>query len=152
MVFLLINYAHKETEYDSNGSNSSTPQPPSSPSLSDNLAIHPYFRSEFSLPIDNYIDSLIVARRTREAESPPSSPARSSSAPVKPKTRKRKASKADLAGLVSGDSESSDLTVESAEEDEFGKSPSAKRGVSDSTGTDVGTEELQEDTNGKHRK
>lgn len=50
--------------------------------------------------------------------------------------------KADLAGLVSGDSDSSALTQESAEED-APESPTDRRAASVVTGTDGGTEDLQ---------
>ena len=49
-----------------------------------------------------------------------------------------------MAGLVSGDSDSSDLTQESMEED---AEESERRAASVVTGTDAGTEDLQEEGN-----
>ncbi|KAI5117449.1 hypothetical protein M0805_005826 [Coniferiporia weirii] len=138
-----------EYELNANPSSSSTPQPTPSPKAGQNLATHPFFRSEFALPTDSYIDELVATRRVRATPSPLSSPARSPPVVRVParRGRKRKASKADLAGLVSGDSDSSDLTQQSG--DEAALTPSDRRGASVATGTDGGTEDMQEDEEDK---
>jgi len=141
-----------EGDYDSsNGSNSSTPQPAPSPSPEENLAAHPFFRSEFALPADPFIESLIVTRRMRTTASPPSSPepaapqGQKRKKPATPRGRKRGTSKAaDLAGLVSGDSDSSALTQDSDAEEPPPQTPSERR-ASVVTGTDGGTEEAQDE-------
>lgn len=148
----------QETEYDSNASqsSSSTPQPTASPKDGDNLATHPFFRDEFSLPPDNFIDSLLSERRVRATASPTPTtsppPARTPSEGPTRRGRKRKASnepprKADLAGLVSGDSDSSDLTQQSGDEGSNGdqaQTPSEKRAASVS-GTEGGTDNEEEE-------
>ncbi|THH08500.1 hypothetical protein EW145_g2655 [Phellinidium pouzarii] len=142
-----------EYEQNTNSSSSSTPQPTPSPKPGQNLATHPFFRTEFVLPTDVYIDELIATRRVRVTPSPPSSPARSppvSRVPAKRgRGRKRKASKANLAGLVSGDSDSSDLTQQSGEEGGAGRTPSDRRGASVATGTDAGSEDMQDEDEDK---
>ncbi|PPR04073.1 hypothetical protein CVT24_010646 [Panaeolus cyanescens] len=52
----------------------STPIPIRSPSPSENLAAHPFFREEFALPYDEF-EPIISQRRMRETASLPSSPA-----------------------------------------------------------------------------
>ncbi|KAJ7672773.1 hypothetical protein B0H17DRAFT_1083944 [Mycena rosella] len=103
--------------YESRGSQHSTPVSIHSPSPSDNLAAHPFFRDEYALPYDPKIDELIAQRRIRDTPSPVSlSP---SPQPVTGRTRagrKRGKSKLDLAGLIGGDSDSSALTQESGDE------------------------------------
>jgi len=95
------------------------------------------------------MDELIAVRRIRESPSPPSSPWQPSLEP-KPRTsgrgRKRKPSKANLAGLISGDSDSSALTQES-DKDEGGtaQTPSERRAGSVATATDAGTEDIQDE-------
>ncbi|EJC97824.1 uncharacterized protein FOMMEDRAFT_143378 [Fomitiporia mediterranea MF3/22] len=149
-----------EAEYESGNntqSDSSTPQPTASPKEGDNLQTHPFFREEFSLPPDGFIESLQAERRIRATESPMSTaspaPARNSSEGASKRGRKRKASnepsKADLAGLVSGDSDSSDLTQQSGDEgDETNgqaQTPSEKRATSAASGTDGDTDNAEEE-------
>ncbi|TDL23257.1 hypothetical protein BD410DRAFT_747310, partial [Rickenella mellea] len=138
-----------EVEYDITGSptNGSTPPSVPSPSPSQNLAAHPFFKKEFTLPSEAEFDSLISARRMRATPSPPSTPP---SAPAKSPTRRgrrRAVSKVDLAGLVSGDSDSSALTMESGDEAE--QSPGTERRGSVATGTDGGTEEFGDEEAGE---
>src|ERR1700722_17879436 len=104
--------------YDLPGSNKSTPPSIPSPSASENLSVHPFFRQEYTLPSDESFEALVSPRRIRATASPPSSPALSS--PGRPGHRKtrRGRSKADMAGLVGGDSDSSALTQESGDEGE----------------------------------
>lgn len=96
------------------------PQIIRSPSPSQNLSRHPFFRDEFALPTDETFESLIAARRVSTTASIPSStPAPSPRQPSKTrksKAPKRNKNKADMAGLVGGDSDSSALTQESGEE------------------------------------
>lgn len=128
--------------YESAGSDDSTPAVIRSPSPSENLSNHPHFHSEYSLPADETFESLIAPRRVRVTASPPSSPHVSS--PVrKPRGNrtKRGLSKADMAGLVGGDSDSSALTQESG--DEVGVEASNRRG-SAATGTEGGTDVEEE--------
>ncbi|KLO15972.1 hypothetical protein SCHPADRAFT_995467 [Schizopora paradoxa] len=135
-----------EGEYDDSESPSSTPQPVPTPGSDDNLAFHPFFRTEFTLPPDNFMDELIALRRMRDSPSPPSSPFHSPSEPRRARGRKRKASKADLAGLISGDSDSSALTQESGDEKGGNaQTPSDRRGASVATATDAGTEDIQDE-------
>ncbi|KAJ7095826.1 hypothetical protein B0H15DRAFT_946387 [Mycena belliarum] len=103
--------------YESRGPKNSTPVSIHSPSPSDNLAAHPFFRDEYALPYDPKIEEIITRRRMRDTPSPISpSP---SPQPVTGRTRagrKRGKSKLDLAGLIGGDSDSSALTQESGDE------------------------------------
>ncbi|KIJ62651.1 hypothetical protein HYDPIDRAFT_114311 [Hydnomerulius pinastri MD-312] len=130
-----------ETEgFDTPGSShSSTPLVIRSPSPSENLSRHPFFRDEFSLPADETMDSLVAARRIRSTASIPSStPAPSPRQPTKSrksKAPKRGKNKADMAGLVGGDSDSSALTQESGDE---GAAFTPRDSVI--TGTDAGTD------------
>lgn len=109
-----------------------------SPSPSENLSRHPFFRDEFALPADETFESLVAVRRVRATASIPSStPApspRQASKTRKSKAPKRNKNKADMAGLVGGDSDSSALTQESGDEAAF-----TPRG-SVVTGTDAGTD------------
>lgn len=92
------------------------------------------------------MDDLIAVRRIRETASPPSSPLHSPAEPRRGRGRKRKASKADLAGLISGDSDSSALTQESGDEKGgAAQTPSDRRGASVATATDAGTEDIQDE-------
>jgi len=104
-----------------------------SPSPSQNLSAHPFFREEFTLPYDEF-ESIISVRRLRATASAPSSPTPAPH-PKKRNTRKRGKSKLDLAGLVGGDSDSSALTQESGD-DHTAETPRE----SAATGTDVGTD------------
>ncbi|KAJ6477390.1 hypothetical protein C8R47DRAFT_1140346 [Mycena vitilis] len=102
--------------YESRSANT-TPVIIRSPSPSDNLAAHPFFRDEYALPYDAKLDEIIAQRRARDTPSPISpSP---SPQPVTGRTRagrRRGKSKLDLAGLIGGDSDSSALTQESGDE------------------------------------
>ncbi|KAJ6585035.1 hypothetical protein B0H19DRAFT_1249939 [Mycena capillaripes] len=103
--------------YESRTSEHSTPISIRSPSPSENLAAHPFFRDEYALPYDPKVDEIIAQRRVRDTPSPKSpSP---SPQPVTGRTRagrRRGKSKLDLAGLIGGDSDSSALTQESGDE------------------------------------
>lgn len=130
--------------------NATSPVAVRSPSPSENLARHPFFREEYTLPFDEMLDSLISQRRIRATASAPSSPI-ASPPPVSASTksqrrgaasgsgggggRRRAKSKADMAGLVGGDSDSSALTQESGDEAVAG---TPRESVV--TGTDAGTE------------
>ncbi len=144
-----LKYLHlQEGEYDDSESPSSTPQPVPTPGSDDNLDYHPFFQSEFAIPPDSYMDELIAVRRIRETASPPSSPLHFAPEPKRGRGRKRKASKADLAGLISGDSDSSALTQESGDDNGEGaaaQTPSDRRGGSVVTATDAGTEDIQDE-------
>jgi len=109
-----------------------------SPSPSENLSRHPFFREEFALPVDEVLESLVAVRRVRATASIPSStPApspRQVSKARKSKAPKRNRNKADMAGLVGGDSDSSALTQESGDEVVFTPRDSVV------TGTDAGTD------------
>ena len=119
------------------------PQVVRSPSPSENLSRHPFFRDEFALPNDDLFDSLVAVRRVRATASIPSStPApspRQASKSRKSKAPKRNKNKADMAGLVGGDSDSSALTQESGDEAAFTPRDSVV------TGTDAGTD-YEDDT------
>lgn len=117
------------------------PLPLRSPEPSENLSMHPFFRSEFSLPQDETIDNMIITRRTRASASIASSPA-PSPAPAKQARgggRKGKAKLKVMAGLVGGDSDSSALTQESGDES---VAPTPR---SVATGTEGGTEYAEEE-------
>ncbi|KAJ7250830.1 chromatin modification-related protein EAF7-domain-containing protein [Mycena haematopus] len=105
--------------YESRNSENSTPISIRSPSPSENLAAHPFFRDEYTLPYDAKVEEIISQRRVRDTPSPVS-PAPSPQPVVVGRTRasraKRGKSKLDLAGLVGGDSDSSALTQESGDE------------------------------------
>ncbi|KAF8903112.1 hypothetical protein CPB84DRAFT_1774851 [Gymnopilus junonius] len=149
--------------YLSSKSNSS-PVSIRSPSPSENLNGHPFFREEFCLPFEDF-EPIIAQRRLRATASAPSSPAASpaavhtpsATAPAAPSPRtvassssrrgtgrkraKTTRSKLNLAGLVGGDSDSSALTIESGDE---GGGPETPRD-SVVTGTDVGTEYAEDE-------
>ncbi|KAN0087642.1 Chromatin modification-related protein EAF7 domain containing protein [Tylopilus felleus] len=119
------------------------PQAIRSPSPSENLSRHPFFRDEFSLPADETFDALVAVRRVSATASIPSSTPAPSPRHVAGKTRKSKApkrhkNKADMAGLVGGDSDSSALTQESGDEAAFTPRDSVV------TGTDAGTDYEEE--------
>lgn len=89
-----------------------------SPSPSENLASHPYFRAEFALPDDPLYDEMISRRRMRASVSS-ASPAPSlyqEKAPAPTRSSKRAKKSRNMAGLVGGDSDSSALTQESGDE------------------------------------
>jgi len=141
-------------------SNSSTPISIGSPSPTENLAVHPFFREEFSLPFDEAYETIISQRRMRATASAPSSPAASpipiplaqiASTSTSVSTNKRGGggrkrgkytkSKLNLAGLVGGDSDSSALTQESG--DEVGVPETPMESVV--TGTDAGTDYAEDE-------
>ncbi|KAG5651651.1 hypothetical protein H0H81_007931 [Sphagnurus paluster] len=111
-----------------------------SPSPSQNLTAHPFFREEYALPYDEWFEGAISERRARSTPSPPSSPEPS---PVsKPRGgKKRSRTKLSMAGLVGGDSDSSALTQESGDEG-GAESP---RGASVVTATDPGTDLVEDE-------
>ncbi|PPQ91661.1 hypothetical protein CVT25_012874 [Psilocybe cyanescens] len=144
------------------GKSNSSPVSIRSPSPSENLAAHPFFREEFSLPYEEF-EPIIAQRRLRSTASLPSSPA-TSPAPIlipaaapspravastsanrrgtgRKRGTKTARSKLNLAGLVGGDSDSSALTLESGDE---GGVPETPR-ESVVTGTDAGTEYAEEE-------
>ncbi len=144
--------------------NATSPVAIRSPSPSENLARHPFFREEYTLPFDEAFEILISQRRMRATASAPSSPVPSPtpvSVPTKSQRkgaaasgsgggRRRGKSKADMAGLVGGDSDSSALTQESG--DEAAAAAAAAVAAAETpresvvTGTDGGTEFEDEDT------
>jgi MRG-binding protein len=127
--------------YESAESDGSTPPVVRSPSPSENLSNHPHFHNEYSLPTDETFESLISPRRVRVTASPPSSPYAPSPARKSRGNRtKRGLSKADMAGLVGGDSDSSALTQESGDE---GEALNARGSVG--TAMDGGTDVEEED-------
>ena len=112
-----------------------------SPSPSQILHSHPYFREEYNFPPDASYEHLLDARRLRTSASPPSSPASSPAVNV-PTSRggrpnRRSKSKLDMAGLIGGDSDSSALTQESGDEGV----PTPRESVSDDPGTDYAEDE-----------
>ncbi|TBU44480.1 hypothetical protein BD309DRAFT_958431 [Dichomitus squalens] len=118
-------------------------QQPASPSPSDNIFNHPFFRGEFTLPQDETIDQLVSARRMRASASlPSSSPAPSPAANAKSGRggRKGKSKLKVMAGLVGGDSDSSALTQESGDES---VAPTPRDSVA--TGTDAGDDYAEEE-------
>ncbi|KAH9480421.1 MRG/MORF4L-binding protein [Psilocybe cubensis] len=147
------------------GKSNSSPVSIRSPSPSENLAAHPFFREEFSLPYEEF-EPIIAQRRLRSTASLPSTPATSpapmsipTAATAAPSPRasastsgnkrgagrkrgtKSARSKLNLAGLVGGDSDSSALTLESGDE---GGAPETPR-ESVVTGTDAGTEYAEDE-------
>ncbi|KAF4617708.1 hypothetical protein D9613_006107 [Agrocybe pediades] len=132
-----------------------------SPSPSENLDNHPFFREEYTLPYEEF-EPIIAQRRLRATASAPSSPAasppRRMTPPAAPSPRataasstskrgngrkrvKNTRSKLNLAGLVGGESDSSALTQESG--DEGGVAETPRESVI--TGTDAGTEYAEEE-------
>ncbi|KAI0259836.1 chromatin modification-related protein EAF7-domain-containing protein, partial [Gloeopeniophorella convolvens] len=123
--------------FESPSSSHSTPSAVDSPSPSENLSLHPYFRKEFSLPYDEAVDSLISSRRVRETASSTSS----SPSPPPPPTKARRGRRRGRGGTrasgpVNAESDSSALTMESG--DESPAAPTPKGSVI--TVTDGGTE------------
>ncbi|KAI0036444.1 hypothetical protein K488DRAFT_82063 [Vararia minispora EC-137] len=91
-----------------------TPVAIPSPSSDKNLSGHPFFRNEFELPYDAYIESELASRRARLSPSPepPPPPA------IAPGPRGVKRPGASTRGkTTTGDSDGSELTLESADED-----------------------------------
>ena len=126
--------------FESPGSSHSTPSAIDSPSPSDNLSLHPYFRKEFALPYDEALDSIISSRRVRDSASTTSS---SPSPPPPPTTKGRRGGRRGRGGgaaarptsHVTAESDSSALTLESGDES---VAPTPKGSVN--TGTDAGTD------------
>ncbi|KAF9077768.1 hypothetical protein BDP27DRAFT_1208577 [Rhodocollybia butyracea] len=85
-----------------------------SPAIDDTTVPRPFFSEEFSLANEPFFETMISTRRMNSVPSPPSSPENSASPAVKvkaPRSKKGNAkSKASMAGLVGGESDSSDLT------------------------------------------
>ncbi|KAI0822229.1 hypothetical protein BC628DRAFT_1390075 [Trametes gibbosa] len=122
---------------------STPPLPVRSPSPSDNLSMHPFFRHEYTLPQDETLDALVSTRRMRASASLPSSPPAPS--PVTHTKagrggRKGKSKLKHMAGLVGGDSDSSALTQESGDES---VAPTPRDSIA--TGTDAGTEYAEDE-------
>jgi MRG-binding protein len=134
--------------FESPGSAHSTPSTIDSPSPSDNLSLHPFFRKEFVLPYDEALDSIISSRRMRDSSSPSSA---SPSPPPPPPTKGRRGvgrrgrggggggggTAARPTSHVTAESDSSALTMESGDESVV-VAPTPKGSVN--TGTDAGTD------------
>lgn len=138
---LLTLIIHQDAEgFESPSSAHSTPSTVDSPSPSDNLSLHPYFRKEFALPYDEALDSIISSRRVRDSTSPISS---SPSPPPPPQNKGRRGARRGRGGPaaarptshVTAESDSSALTMESGDES---VAPTPKGSVN--TGTDGGTD------------
>jgi len=125
--------------FESPGSAHSTPSAIDSPSPSDNLSLHPYFRKEFALPYDEALDTIISSRRMRESVSVTSSS--SPSPPPPPPTKGRRRGRRGRGGApqptshITAESDSSALTLESGDES---VAPTPKGSVN--TGSDAGTD------------
>ncbi|KAK7463423.1 hypothetical protein VKT23_006776 [Stygiomarasmius scandens] len=124
--------------YETPQTSKSTPISIKSPSPSENLANHPFFREAYNFPFDPSYEAIMAQRRTRDTPSPPSSPepspapsaigngsgvgigggrvGRQKSSRRRGATATNSRSRANLAGLVGGDSDSSALTQESGDE------------------------------------
>ncbi|KAF8272216.1 hypothetical protein EI94DRAFT_1769951 [Lactarius quietus] len=122
--------------FESPGSAHSTPSVVDSPSPSDNLSLHPYFRKEFALPYDEALDSIISSRRVRDTAS---STSFSPSPPPPPPPTKGRRGRRRGRGLahVHAESDSSALTLESGDESVVAPTP---KGSVNTTGTDGATE------------
>ncbi|EIM85744.1 uncharacterized protein STEHIDRAFT_97896 [Stereum hirsutum FP-91666 SS1] len=126
-----------ETEgYESPGSSSPTPHQARSPSPSENLWSHPFFRKEFELPWDEEIISILDSRRLRGPEDP-ASPASPPPPTKRGRGKKRTRSDVATAGLIGGDSDSSALTQESGDESAL---PTPRESATDG-GTDYADED-----------
>ncbi len=137
--------------FESPSSSHSTPSTIDSPSPSDNLSLHPFFRKEFVLPYDDSLDSIISSRRVRESSSPSSSSSPSPPPPRPPTKGRRGAARRGRGGggggggiaaarptsHVTAESDSSALTMESGDES-VAVAPTPKESVN--TGTDAGTD------------
>jgi len=131
--------------YDTPNSKGSPAMPVRSPSPSDDLFSHPYFRQEFTLPHDPSIEAHIARRRMRATASIPSSSPTPPPLSIEKPTRTSKKGKGrlkNMAGLIGGDSDSSALTQESGDE---GFSPAPPRLGSVATGTEAGTEYAEDE-------
>ncbi|OJT15241.1 hypothetical protein TRAPUB_8163 [Trametes pubescens] len=130
-------------DFPGEGPASTPPLPPRSPSPSDNLSMHPFFRHEYTLPHDETFETIMSERRMRASVSlPSSSPAPSPVTQTKSGRggRKGKSKLKHMAGLVGGDSDSSALTQESGDES---VAPTPRDSVA--TGTDAGTEYAEDE-------
>ncbi|KAI0004606.1 hypothetical protein BJV74DRAFT_758019, partial [Russula compacta] len=125
--------------FESPGSTHSTPSTVDSPSPSDNLSLHPYFRKEYALPYDEALDTIISSRRVRDSASTTSSSPSPPPPPPPPlkgrRGRRRGRGAARPTGHVTAESDSSALTLESGDES---VAPTPKGSVN--TGTDGGTD------------
>lgn len=145
--------------FENSPSGNSPPQLIRSPSPSDNLNMHPFFREEFTLPHDPTIESIMARRRRRgtasisSASEPALSPAVEKPVAPSRSSKRGKMKLTKMTGLVGGDSDSSALTQDSA--DEGGPGSLTQRQGSVATGTDAGTEfaevEEEEDQEGTAR-
>jgi MRG-binding protein len=134
--------------FESPSSAHSTPSTIDSPSPSDNLSLHPFFRKEFVLPYDESLDSIISSRRERVSSSPSSS-SPSPPPPRPPAKGRRGAGRRGRGGgggggtaprptsHVTAESDSSALTMESGDES-VAVAPTPKGSAN--TGTDPGTD------------
>ncbi|KAH9179140.1 hypothetical protein EDB89DRAFT_775205 [Lactarius sanguifluus] len=127
--------------FESPGSAHSTPSVVDSPSPSDNLSLHPYFRKEFALPYDEALDTIISSRRMRDSVSSTSL----SPSPPPPPVKGRRGRRRGRGGGGSSarppshihESDSSALTLESGDESVVAPTP---KGSVNTTGTDGATE------------
>jgi len=133
--------------FESPGSAHSTPSAIDSPSPSDNLSLHPYFRKEFALPYDEALESIISSRRMRQsASSTSSSP--SPPPPPPPPTKGRRGARRGRGGggaarplsQLTAESDSSALTLESGDES-VAPTPKGSANTGSDGGTDYGEDE-----------
>jgi MRG-binding protein len=141
LAFFFSFFSLQDAEgFESPSSSHSTPSAIDSPSPSDNLSLHPYFRKEFALPYDEALDTIISSRRVRDSASTTSS---SPSPPPPPSNKGRRGGRRGRGGgaparpmsHVTAESDSSALTLESGDES---VAPTPKGSVN--TGTDAGTD------------
>jgi MRG-binding protein len=148
LIFFFLRPLPQDAEgFESPSSAHSTPSTIDSPSPSDNLSLHPFFRKEFVLPYDESLDSIISSRRVRVSSSPSSSSP--SPPPPRPPTKGRRGggrrgrggggggAAARPTSHVTAESDSSALTMESGDES-VAVAPTPKGSVN--TGTDPGTD------------
>jgi MRG-binding protein len=146
--------------FESPGSAHSTPSTIDSPSPSDNLSLHPYFRKEFTLPYDEALDTIISSRRLRDSSSSTSSSP--SPPPPPPTTKGRRGRRRGRGGSVGGggggggggsggvarpstgpvtaESDSSALTLESGDES-VAPTPKGSANTGSDGATDYGDDE-----------
>lgn len=144
--FFLCSFIQDAEGFESPGSAHSTPSTVDSPSPSDNLSLHPFFRKEFVLPYDESLDTIISSRRVRGSSSSSSS-SPSPPPPRPPAKGRRGAGRRGRGGgggtvarptsHVAAESDSSALTMESGDES-VTIAPTPKGSVN--TGTDAGTD------------
>ncbi|KAH8998671.1 hypothetical protein EDB92DRAFT_2060848 [Lactarius akahatsu] len=129
--------------FESPGSAHSTPSVVDSPSPSDNLSLHPYFRKEFALPYDEALDTIISNRRMRDSASSTSLSPSPPPPPVKGRRGRRRGRGGGGGGSSARppshihESDSSALTLESGDESVVAPTP---KGSVNTTGTDGATE------------